>query len=80
MSELEFTMPAEVAESLIVRPGDTLILRLGADVSIEQFKAFRENCEPMLKEKLPDVKVMWFGGIEQIAVYRPGAPAEGDPT
>lgn len=79
MSEPEVTLPAAVVEALIVRPGDTLILRMG-DVSPEQFERFRGNVEPKLKEQLPDVKVIWFAGIEQLAVYRSDELAEGDPT
>lgn len=71
MSEFEGALPADVCEALIVRPGDTLIMRLRSDVSREQFNALRENTEPMLKERLPGVEVMWLGGVEQIAVYRP---------
>lgn len=80
MSELEFTMPAEVAESLIVRPGDTLILRLTSDISPEQFHRIRGNLEPQMKERLPGVEIMWIGGVEQMVVYRPDEFAEGGPT
>lgn len=79
MSEPEFAMPAEVAEALVVRPGDTLLLRVG-DMSPAQFQRFRDDVGPRLGERLPDVKVVVIGGVEQIAVYHPGAPAEGDPT
>ena len=66
----------EIAEGLVVRPGDTLILRLPAAMSVEQFARFRADVEPMLVEKLPGVEVVFFGGVEQMAVYRPD---EGGP-
>lgn len=75
-------MSAELAELLqsaseaaVVRPGDTLILRLGTDVSAEQFARFRDGALPPLKERLPGVEVLIVGGVEQMVVYRPG---EGD--
>ena len=80
MSEPEFAMPADVAEALVVRPGDTLILRVASEISHDQFQRIREHVEPSLKEKLPGVEVMWFGGVEQMAVYRPDELAEGGPT
>ncbi|MEO3875542.1 hypothetical protein ABGB18_42745 [Nonomuraea sp. B12E4] len=63
---------ASLAEALVVRPGDTLIVRLSADMTVEQFTRFRESIEPTLNEKLPGVKVLIIGGVEQLAVYRPG--------
>jgi hypothetical protein len=73
-------MPADVAEALVVRPGDTLILRLASAISPEQYKRLRENLEPGLKEHMPGVEVIFLGGIEQMAVYRPDELAEGGPT
>lgn len=62
---------ANLAEALVVRPGDTLIVRLTADTSPEQLMRFRENAAAMFTEKLPDVEVIYLGGVEQLAVYRP---------
>jgi hypothetical protein len=60
------------ADALVVRPGDTLVLRFGSEVGREQFKAFWEQNEPDLRERLPDVKIICLGGgVEQMAVYRP---------
>ncbi|MGW5259680.1 hypothetical protein ACWEQG_01815 [Microbispora sp. NPDC004025] len=64
-----------VEEAAIVRPGDTLVLRLGEGVSAEQFARFRDGALPALKERLPDVELLLVGGVEQMVVHRPG---EGD--
>ncbi|MEU8278231.1 hypothetical protein ACFYOK_37310 [Microbispora bryophytorum] len=64
-----------VEEAAVVRPGDTLVLRLGAKTSPAEFERFRELGLPKLKERLPGVEVLLVGGVEQMLVYRPG---EGD--
>ncbi|MEV7805000.1 hypothetical protein AB0O28_18825 [Microbispora sp. NPDC088329] len=64
-----------VEEAAVVRPGDTLVLRLGERVSPEQFARFRDGALPALKERLPDVELLIVGGVEQMLVYR---PSEGD--
>ncbi|GAA4221508.1 hypothetical protein FHR32_005118 [Streptosporangium album] len=78
MSEPEGALPVEVTEALIVRPGDTLILRLASNTTPEQFARSREMVGPGLKERLPGVEVVWLGGIEQMAVYHPDQRIEGD--
>lgn len=66
MAERE--VPA-IGEASVVRPGDTLIVCVGKDVSMQWFQQFRDEALPKVKERLP--------GVEQIAVYRPG---ESDPA
>lgn len=61
----------EVGEAAIVRPGDTLILRLGERVSADQFARFRDGALPALKERLPGIDVLLVGGVEQLVVHRP---------
>lgn len=72
--------PLGIEEGVVVRPGDTLVIRLSKDTSIEDFTRFRERALPMLKERLPGVEVVFLGGVEQIAVVRAGEAVEGDPT
>jgi hypothetical protein len=59
-----------VAEGLVVRPGDTLLLRLPADMSMDAIARARDAVEPALREKLPGVDVVLVCGVEQIAVRR----------
>lgn len=62
---------AEVAEGLVVRPGDTLVLRFGKDVSVDDLARFREQAMALIKERTPGVEVLFVGGaVEQIAVVR----------
>lgn len=65
----------DVEEAAVVRPGDTLVLRLGANVTADQFARFRDGALPALKERMADVEVLPVGGVDQMLVYRPG---EGD--
>jgi len=73
---------AELAELLqgveaaaVVRPGDTLVLRVSPDVSADLLHRMSEEALPALKERLPGVEVLIVGGVEQMVVHRPG---EGD--
>lgn len=63
-------------EGVVARPGDTLILRFGADVSAEQFTRFKGVAEEGLLERMPGVKAVFLGGCEQVAVYRPEGGAD----
>ncbi|MFC3986801.1 hypothetical protein [Streptosporangium jomthongense] len=70
----------EVADALVVRPGDTLLLRLASNVTASQLEAFRERLVPALEARLPGVEVIMVGGVEQMAAYRPDRSVEGDPA
>ncbi len=76
MAELELP---PIEQAVVVRPGDVLILRLGADVSPEQLQRFREIAETKLHELLPGVEVVYLAGsVEQIAAFRlDGLPEAG---
>lgn len=63
-------------EALVVRPGDTLILRLGQGATPEMLDRIKRGIEPAMKERSPGLEVLWVGGVEQMAVYRP----EGEPV
>lgn len=60
-----------VAEALVIRPGDTLILRLDSGLTPSQLEAYRDRLVPSLKAWVPGVEVIMIGGVEQMAVYRP---------
>ncbi|MEV4096958.1 hypothetical protein [Streptosporangium saharense] len=68
----------EIAEALAIRPGDTLLLRMPSNVTEAQLARCRDHLAPSLKERLPQVEVIVLGGVEQMAVYRPDRPVEGD--
>lgn len=57
-----------VAEALVIRPGDTLLIRLASGLDAET----SQQLSTLIKGELPDIKVLILGGaIEQIAAYRP---------
>lgn len=62
-------------EGVVARPGDTLILRFGQDISYDRFKRFKKIAEESLGKQLPGVTLV-FLGVEELAVYRP----EGEPA
>lgn len=74
-SEMEALRRVEGAA--VVRPGDTLVLCLGKDVTPEQFARFCDGAGPALKERIPGVEVLLVGGVEQMLVYRPGEAEDG---
>jgi hypothetical protein len=58
-------------EAVAARPGDTLILRLRPDISADLFERFRVVTEADLADRLPGVKLVYVGGVDQLAVFRP---------
>jgi hypothetical protein len=61
---------------LTVQPGQTLVLAVKDTTTPERLEALAQG----IKERLPDVHVLVLGGVEQMAVYDPGAPAENRET
>jgi hypothetical protein len=57
-----------VLDATVLRPGDTLVLRVAADVSREWFEDFKAH----LAGRLPGVETVVVAGVEQMLVYRPG--------
>jgi hypothetical protein len=62
------TQPLPIEATAIVRPGDTLILRLAERARPQDV----EEVRAAVREALPDVEVLIIGGVEDMAVYRPG--------
>lgn len=61
---------ASIQEGLVVRPGDTLVLRVRPDITREQFDHFVEHAKEALAERgLGDAPVV-FVAAEQLAVIR----------
>ena len=57
----------DVAEAVVVEPGDTLLLRIGGHVSMEHAHQVRESAMRRLP-LLADVVVF---GCDQMAIFRP---------
>lgn len=55
------------ADAVLVRPGDTLILRVKEHVTEEEYDRLRKGVEA----RIPGVGVLLIGGIDQMLVYRP---------
>lgn len=59
----------------VVRPGDTLIIGVGRDISREHFEEFYDQIRNMVDERLPGVKFVVLA-VDQFAVYRPGGDTD----
>lgn len=57
----------QVVQTAVVRPGDTLILRLGTSATPEMVK----NVAHAIKERRPDLDVLVLGNVDEMAIYRP---------
>lgn len=67
-----------VVEAAVLRPGDTLLVRVGPRMSAQSVNEFSEHIRAKFKDQVPDVAVFVVGGgIEQMLVYRPGEVIEG---
>lgn len=60
---------SQIVQTAVVRPGDTLILRVADRTSME----YIDRCGNALREKLPDVEICFISGVEEMAIYRPEA-------
>jgi hypothetical protein len=66
-------LPEGVVEAVVIRPGDTLVIRVHPDVrSRDHFDALVEELTPALKKRMPDVELVFLAGVEQLLAYRPG--------
>jgi hypothetical protein len=71
VKEVEVTITPKLAalDTVTVRPGDKLIVRVRSDFTHQDFDEFTNR----IREKLPDVEVLVMGA-EQILVYREDPP------
>lgn len=60
--------PLAAMDGLVVRPGDTLIVRYDRTFNADEAQRVKDK----LRERLPGVDVLVIG-CQQIAVYRPEA-------
>lgn len=63
------------AELSVIRPGDTVLVRVAGDTPAVRLEAIADR----LRERLPDVEVLLVAGVDGIDVYRPGEPGAGGP-
>lgn len=61
---------SQIAQAAVVRPGDTLVVRMATQTAPEQASFARES----LRSKLPGVEVVVVGSDEEMAVYRSEPP------
>jgi hypothetical protein len=59
---------AEIAQTAVVQPGDTLIIRVAPNTSRDVL----ERMVAVAKQAIPDVELL-IVGAEEMAVYRPEA-------
>jgi hypothetical protein len=64
---------ADLAEALVIRPGDTLVARVKPGICAAEAKRLSNGIE----EHLPGVKAVVIAA-EQLVVYRPGEEANED--
>lgn len=67
---------AAICEALVIRPGDTLIIRVRSDIYRSEFDEFQYRVKAGLDEVCPGVRFV-IVNAEQLAVYRPGAETDG---
>lgn len=60
----------DVLEALTVRPGDTLVVRVRDNLTIQQ----ADELKAAIEERMPGVKTILLAA-EQIAVYKPEVAA-----
>lgn len=60
-----------VAQGLVVRPGDTLIVGLSSSNHTPDQAALLKQ---QIEDRLPNTDVLVICGVDQMAVYRPGSP------
>lgn len=58
------------ADLSVIRPGDTVLVRMHRDIPLVQAHTVAER----LRDRLPDVEVIVLTGADAIAVYRPDPP------
>ena len=58
---------ADIREALVIRPGDTLIVRYDRSISTDQAQSIKE----LLTKRLPDLHDIIVLNADEIAVYRP---------
>lgn len=58
------------ADLTVIRPGDTILVRMHRDTPSEQLLFVAER----LRDRLPGVEVLMLPGAEGIEVYRPQVP------
>jgi hypothetical protein len=56
-----------VVPALVIRPGDAVLLNVGADADVAEWRPVLDQ----LRERFPEVEFALLGGVEQIAV-KPG--------
>lgn len=72
MPLLERSVAGQVVQTAVVRPGDTLILRVAERAPME----YIDRCRKTIREELSGVEVLFVGGVEEMAIYRPEARCE----
>lgn len=61
-------MDAEFSEALVIKPGDTLVLRCQRRLSAQEVDTF----QTMLRQRIPEsIDILILDGIDQMAVIRP---------
>ncbi|MGW6743771.1 hypothetical protein ACWGDX_24135 [Streptomyces sp. NPDC055025] len=68
MSDTDQGIDVRLAANLtVIRPGDTVLVRMPATAPVIQAKAVADR----LRERLPDVDVLVIAGTDGIDIYRP---------
>lgn len=62
---------SDADQSLVIRPGETLLLRYEQQITAQQ----ADEVKRRVGELLPEVDVVIFGGVAEMGVYRPEAAA-----
>lgn len=70
MADTPPSVTVDIAADLtVIRPGDTVLVRMLGDTHPVQLKTVADR----LRERLPDVDILLMAGVDGIEVYRPEA-------
>lgn len=78
MTSTEMADLAQPDQTVVIEPGQTLILRFAQRISGDQAEAVKQR----IVGRLPGVDVLVVGGCDQMIVYQPSThpPADGPTT
>ena len=69
---VKLKVATEFAEALVIRPGDTLVLRVARNISAAEADRARQR----IRDELPGLAaVVILTGFDQLAAYRPDGDA-----
>lgn len=57
---------------IVIRPGDTVLMRVDQELSADELTALAEK----MKDRLPGCDIIFLSGLQVVDVYRPDGGAD----